>query len=367
MKRIATITFHSSHNYGSCLQAYALQEFVKKIYAEKCIYNIINLRTYKQKEMYNNYSSIRRVLKSLLLFPYLKQLSLKQRKFEDFINNKLQITREYYSLDDIKNDKLNYDVFIAGSDQLWNINAYDFDWSYYLEFVKDSKKISYAASFGDKPIKWNEEDKNRIKNDLLSFDSISVREKGSFNNVKELTNIEPNINVDPTMLLSVEEWNNIILNDRIVKDKYIFLYSLKKDKKTIMMAKDIGKKMNLPIVISKSPNQFELFGTKKVLDVGPIEFLNLIKNSELVISSSFHGNVFSIIFNKPFFAINGDTDFRISTLLDKMNLSNRAISFDNYKAKINDAYNIDFTEALELLNIERNKSMNYLKKAIDDK
>lgn len=371
MKRIATITFHASYNYGSNLQAYALQEYVKKLCNNKCEYRIINLRTDIQKNIYKNYferDGLKNKIKRMVYFNEKKTLIKKKEYFEKFINERLNVTKELKSLDEIKDANLKYDYYISGSDQLWNLKAKDFDWANYLEFVNTGKKIAYAASFGPKAQSWNEKDKERVKKDLLQYDVISVREQGSFNNVMELTGIEPEINVDPTMLLSMEEWEKVIPQSPILKKDYILLYNLKGDKEILKIAKKVSKELKLPVVVTRKGPKIEiLYGFKKRYDTGPIEFLNLLKNAKLVLSSSFHGTVFSVLFNKPFFAINGAKDFRIHTLLEKMKLENRTVEIDNIKEKCNKAFDISFEESLKLLEEERTKSEKYLKKALDIK
>ena len=110
----------------------------------------------------------------------------KFERFEKFINNNLQITKEFKSLEELNNANLKYDYLISGSDQLWNLRANDFDWAYFLEFANSGKKISYAASFGPKKMVWTEEEKNRVRKDLEQYKYISVREEGSQNNIREL-------------------------------------------------------------------------------------------------------------------------------------------------------------------------------------
>lgn len=370
MKKISTITFHSSYNYGSNLQAFALQEFVLGLSNNKYTYEIINLRTLEQKKLYKclfDEKGFKKNIKKAIYIKSKKAFYKKQELFEKFINEKLNITKEYSSFQDLKNENWQSDYFIAGSDQLWNLLAFDFDWSNFLEFVDSNNKISYAASFGPKPQVWNEEEKVRVKNNLMKFKYISVREQGSFNNVKELTGKDSEIHVDPTMLLSKDDWEKTIPKERLYKDKYIFLYNLK-SKEYIKLAHKISKELNLPILVSKDGRIEEIFyGFKRKFDVGPLEFLNLIKHSELTLSSSFHGTIFSILLNKPFFSLKGKKDFRIQTLLEKMNLADRSIDFDDYKEKCKNAFDIDFSKTYKLLDEEREKSKKYLMKALDIK
>lgn len=369
MKKIATITFHSSYNYGSHLQAYALQEFIKEISNEPIDYKIINLRTQVQKNMYKNVfenSGLKNFLKKIVLLKYKNDFFKKADNYEKFLSNKLLVTKEYNTYDELKKENFDFDYYISGSDQLWNLQAKDFDWSYYLEFVKIGKKISYSASFGPKVQTWNSEDKERVKKDLYQYNFLSVREQGSFNNVKELTGIEPKIHVDPTMLLKKNDWLKLIDEKPIIKKDYIFFYDLKGRKEDINLVKEISKKLDMPVVISKYMSidvHFSKF--EKHYYCGPLEFLNLLYNSKLVLSSSFHGNVFSVILNKPFFALNGKNDFRINTMLEKFNLSDRSISSNEVDDKLKYVYDIDFSNAEKVFEKERLNSKKYLVDALD--
>lgn len=371
MKRIYTITFHASYNYGSNLQAYALQEYVKKITKNNCDYKIINLRKKEQKELYENFfekKGWKNFVKKILFHKEKQSLQLKQQYFETFINKYLNITQEYESMEEFPENILNGDYYISGSDQIWNLQANDFDWANYLEFVKSGRKISYAASFGPKDQKWNLNEKERVTNDLLQYDFLSVREQGSFNNVKKLTNITPQINIDPTMLLKKEDWIRIIDDKPILNEKYILLYYLKYTEEICEIAQEVSKILKMPVYITRLEGFKEnRYRFNKKLDVGPLEFLNILNNASLVLSSSFHGTVFSILLNKPFFAINGSKDYRINTLLEKTDLKNRTIEKNNILTRCNDAFNIEFTKSENKIIEERNKSENFLKKALDIK
>ena len=212
MKKIATITFHASYNYGSSLQAYALQEAVKQICNNNCKYEIINLRTDKQKYMYsikkgNNF--LASLIRKIMIKNYNKNYIAKNAKFEEFIQNKLELTKEYNSLEELQKQELDYDYYISGSDQLWNLRAYDFDWAYFLGFTTKGKKISYAASFGPKEIQFTKEEKEQIKQYIEEYKQLSVREEGSYNNIYQLTGKKPQINMDPTILLEKKRMGKV--------------------------------------------------------------------------------------------------------------------------------------------------------------
>ena len=368
-KKIGTITFHSSYNYGSNLQAYALQTFIEKICRNNCKYEIINLRTNIQKSMYKlcfEKPELKYIIKSIIFYFKKADLTERNRKFEEFIQNELKITKEYSSLDELKKASFDYDYYISGSDQLWNLNAIDFDWANFLEFTNKGKKISYAASFGPKAQKWTKEEQLRVKKDLLDYKCISVRDEASYNNVFKLTGLKPEINVDPTMLLTIDEWNKLIDSERKISKKYIVLYDLKGELETFKIAKKIGKLLKMPVYIIKDNIKAQMFlSLKKYYNCGPKDFLNLIKNAEMVLSTSFHGTVFSVIFHKPFLVINGANDFRINTLLKKMALEDRTVEKDNIKEKCQEVYKIDFKKSDALLKKEQEKAKDYLIKALE--
>lgn len=372
MKKIAAITFHASHNYGSNLQAYALQEYIKRIGKNNIDYKIINLRTKVQKEIYTNVfeqKNWKSYIKRLFVIKEKKQLYKKYSNFENFINNKLNITEEFPTLESLTVQNFNFDYYISGSDQIWNLNPADFDWSYYLEFVNNAKKISYSASFGPIKQNWTSEEKERIKNDLNEYKHISVRELGSLNNIKSLISKKAEIHIDPTLLLTKTDWDKIIDKEAILKKDYILFYDLKWKKSSTKIAKTLSKKFKMPVIITCFTGitaQFSNF--EKHYECGPLEFLNLIKNAKLVLSSSFHGTVFSIIFHKHFFAIDGDKDFRINNLLTMLNLQNRTINIKDLKEKSEEAFGkINFSLTEDILNKERNRSKEYLLTALEIK
>ena len=293
----------------------------------------------ESQKVQDYYSKIETVSDSMLILEeslkasgveYQENIAALNKQLNDFIAefntiyNELSGTAQLEinnSLEELKQEDFKYDYYISGSDQLWNLQAKDFDWANYLEFVKKGKKISYAASFGPKKQTWNEEEKNRAKKDLKEYNFLSVREEGSFNNVVELTGRIPEINIDPTMLLDKKEWEKIIEKEAIIKEKYILLYDIHGKTETFKIAKKISRNLGIKVIIPKENVRAHLFYPfKKHYNNGPIEFLNLLNNAEIVLSSSFHGTVFSILLHKPFLAINGAKDFRISTLLKKMGL-----------------------------------------------
>jgi hypothetical protein len=372
MKRIAIITFHASHNYGSVLQAYALQQTIFKLLNKECVCEIINFRSNKQNELYSLFkrnNNLKYIMKNAITIFYYKSLHSKFKKFEEFINNDLILSNEKYTAEEqLLKSNLNYDYYISGSDQIWNLQPIDFNWSYYLDFVSVGKKISYAASFGPRKQKMNNYESEKVTRLLKKYNCISVREEESYNTARKLSDKKIEIHVDSTMLLSKEEWNSLIKNVDIELPncEYIYFYTLNPSKETIIIVNKISKILNLPVVITKFNNKYDLINNyKKIYSAGPKDFIKLIKNAKIVLSSSFHGTVFSILFNKPFFAINGVKDFRIKTLLSKMSLEDRSIQINDIDEKFEDAYDVDFCSANKMIDHEKMRSYSYLKNGLE--
>lgn len=365
--KIATITFHAAYNYGSVLQAYALQKFVTNI-SSNITYNVLNFRSNAQKSMYlDNYkeSNYKNKIKHLILLPFKQKLRLKNKKFETFILKNLNITQEVNEENDIPEEWKEYDCYISGSDQIWNVRARDFSDVNFFDFVKEKKKISYAASFGPLTIDWKKYDVQRYKDYLDDFNSISVREYGSAEIVQYLTGRKSYIHIDPTMLLDVEDWRAIESDANYNNGKYILLYCLEPTKKQINMAKIISKRIHLPIVTLKPANKNDIINTfVKKYDAGPKDFLSYIDHASLVITSSFHGTVFAIIYNKPFFVLNGLKDKRISSLLHEINLESRSLEKEADIDRIS-LQCPNYKKTIEFLRREREKSYTYLVRALE--
>ena len=174
--------------------------------------------------------------------------------------------------------------------------------------------------------------------------------------------------MDPTILLEREEWNQLIPKEKIIKGEYILYYSLGQDKENIKLVEKISKKMNLPVITTRYSGRNVLFTNfKQIYDVGPIEFLNLLNNAKMVLTTSFHGTIFSVILNRPFFSINADKDYRRLTLLETIGLENRNINKEDIDEKLKDAFKINFEESNKKIQLEKGKSVKYLKNALDIK
>lgn len=333
--RIGIITFHASFNYGSMLQAWALQTYLRN-----CGYDveIVNYRSKIQRETYHkpidfcNKANALSSLKRILLFPQsIFPLNKKWHLFDNFLHTELSLSHVVHTLEELYKYRWNYDLLICGSDQIWNTNAPDSGEAYYGNWFH-GRKIAYAASFGQYPenVKWD-----FINSQLNNFGAIGLREeKGQKwlleKNTQKMMNVE--VVCDPTLLLDVSCYDKLIDGEPLIQDDYIFFYTpVDIPYDYFKIAKDLGKRFGCKVITEKAyyPKDIKRFGIEEYLMVGPREFLNLVKNATYVVGGSFHLQVFSILMHKNFFCINGDKDARTNYLLKYVGLSNRIISVDN--------------------------------------
>jgi hypothetical protein len=361
--KVGVINFHRAINYGAVLQAYALAESIKKMGCNPIILDYKNQlieRQYNPKYISNK--SLKGIMSSILTYSRKKK---KRDKFEGFRAKyfHLQEISNLYSSESAEQLK-NYKAFVAGSDQVWNYSLTDYDKAYFLDFVSDpQKKNSYAASFGFDKIPDEYIEEYRVL--LESFNYISVREEQGSEIIKNLLNRHAEVVLDPTMLLSKEEWGRITKEDKINKD-YILIYQLAGSQSLLDFAVKLSKQTNCKI-INISDAIRKRIKAKYFTGVGPQEFLGLFNNASYIVTNSFHGTAFSIIFNKPFFVElqppPAKTNSRLENVLDTFDLRSRQI----INGTNEDIFtNIDYVTVDKKLESERKRSLDYLKRILDE-
>ena len=339
--KIGTITFQASHNCGSLLQAYALQQTLKAMGYDN---EIINFSNEGSRDMYSILPPIhlfRRGIRGRLQnwirsVRYYGILKRQHAFYESFITNKFRISnRVYNSNEELQNAHFDYTHYITGSDQVWNIACPDADTAYYLDFVKKGKKIAYAVSTGATDIAQKANNYGLYKKLVDDFDFISVREQNAVTQFRKMTgrnDIE--LLIDPTLLFTQGDWeNHFNLNRPMVKGDYIFYYAFHYDDAVNKVVMEIAKRMNMPVYIMEAkawgPKGCNKSGLKLCENSGPEAFLNLMKFAKLSLTTSFHGTVFSVIFRKCFWfidsAMHNPMDDRAATLVNQLGLPERLI------------------------------------------
>ena len=369
--KVCTITFHQAHNFGSALQTYALQETVKAIANENgqaLEYKIINFYPELQEKLYDVFKPMNKpanIVKNLIALPHAPKLFEKHRKFDRFLKEHLDLTARYKTVEDLQADPPEADCYISGSDQIWNVRAHDFSPAYYYSFLPEyCRRVSYAASLGPLKINWEKYDGNYYSKLLGKYAMISVREQGSEDNLKAISDVPCRVNVDPTALLSVDAWRKLQSDANYRDGKYILLYCLEPSKEQLAMAKAISKKLKLPIVVLRYNNKNDMFNSfVKKYDAGPEDFLAYLDHAALVLSSSFHGTIFSLIYHKPFYSFHGMQDNRICAILKATGMTERSLDCMEDIEKVSlQQPDGDVIEAA--LNLERAKSKKYLLEAL---
>lgn len=301
--KIGTLTFHWATNYGAIIQAYALQHFLLINNYDSVIINYL-------PEKRNLTFYIKKIVK-FEFFELLKEIKLKQ-----FRNKNLRLTNKIYNCYEEKK-YLNFDCIICGSDQIWNrfLTLQNNNLTYFLSFASsDTKKIAYAASFGTNEIP--DEMSKIIKTPLTNFSSISVRESSGVYILSKI-GIKSIMAIDPTLLLDASDYLKFIKAMKL-KKQFIFAYILHNDKDLFSQLSKISK---------------SLFKEKTLIDFNSARsmenWLTLIYNSKFVITNSFHGMIFSVIFHKEFYVLptkNSEMNDRIVSFLEIVNLKERFIN-----------------------------------------
>ncbi len=367
MKTVGIVNFHAAINYGSALLAYALQRTISDM-GYDC--QIINYQPKRQIECYRlpilvSRNPIKRWIESLYWGGDGKQMEQKYEKFHQFAHDYMRLTPYCNEPEHINDICGTFDFYIAGGDQIWNTKCADFEWYYYLDFVKNGKKIAYAPSMGPggSAVISNDE-VNKVKQEVSTFSAVAVRDSGT----AELFDSNFEIVLDPTMLLTTDEWSQLAGDKPLINGEYVFYYDPFDHDMSKLAAREYAKTHNCKIV---SSNIYMIFKKDSKtfnynLNVGPLEFLNLVKYAKFCIGRSFHLCAFSLLFHKEFKMVDG--------LRDKRNLELANLLFADVTLLrkgggedmvINSA---DYTEIFEKRLIEqRKKSIRFLAEALNCK
>lgn len=367
--KVSVITRHAIINYGSLLQTYATQFAINKLGYECEIINYI-----KKNESYNKQGlTILKQKANWYNNPFKRFFYILIRTPENFISGiffkkerkkLLNLTRLYNSFDELKNNCPNADIYMTGSDQVWGkTEDGNYDESYFLSFVEDSEyKISYGSSFGR--TNFTEDELINFKNLLASYNYLTVREESAVEIIKKIGYTSTQV-LDPTLLLFKQEWNQLACKN--ITGKYILIYQLHNNKKFDEYVKKISTEKKVKI-IRISPFFHQIVRPGKFKYCHSInEFLSYVKNADCVITDSFHGTVFSIIFNVKFVDIlpNNNTETRIISILKLFGLMDRII--DDYNNLNIPFKEINYNNVNEQLFIKRNESLSILKNIISKK
>lgn len=371
MKNVGIITFHRALNYGSVMQAYALQAKIRELYPD---YSVETIDYYppnidKIRGIFVPVKSVRNIVRNLIAFLYYPSFANRKKSFDNFLAKHTTIgSKKYNDKDNMEDLDEKYDILIAGSDQIWNNNTRDFSLKYFFPDAKKARCISYAPSVGNGTFK---RDKNEdIYIALNKFSHISVREKSGAEKLgKFLDRDNIPVVIDPTLLIQKEQYETFA-SEHVSRKKYIFMYSIKMQDKFLKAVREISDKTGLPVVTMFSGHssfRAYSYGIEISKHSAPEDFPALIRDAEFVLTDSFHGTAFSVIYRKQFYAFVDKNekirDARIDTLLTKIGLEDRILFFDDYK-KENYIDQIDYSDVDVKLEEFKKQSVDYLKESI---
>lgn len=363
--KIGVLTFHRTTNYGAVLQAFALQEFLNDIghdaevidycseaiakrYEKNSVLKFLNPRNLRRLILYNSFYRDNR------------------NNFLEFIQTYIRLSFDRYYEDTLNECNDKYELYIVGSDQVWNRKVSGGDLAYFLDFVRDdNKKISYAASFGieqpsDEFTKW-------CGSELNKFTNVSVREKSGIGVYKSITGKDCVNVLDPSFLLTRSMWGRIaddsVIQRRRLAKKYVLVYCMMESKSLFAYAQKVANEIKGETVYINE-RFLKARHVRNLFYVTPQEWLGLFKNAAYIVTNSFHGTAFSIIFQKNFgvelLPFKGGVNLRITDLLETLCLQDRIWESQGIEVKAN----IDYTEVNDRLETLVIDSKNYIRSVV---
>lgn len=364
-KKVGIMTFHRAVNVGSFLQAYAMVAAVKSLGFQPEIIDYYSTRQQQQYDKIYLNNVRRRSIKleiflavySLALLPFAGKIRRYKHDHHAFLEKHLPISRlQYNHTNDLKSSQLKYGIYISGSDQIWNTEAVDFSEAYLLNFIEDARKIAYAPSLGNSSYF----SKQHI-NELTRYDHLSVREKAGAQYVSKMMKRDVPSVLDPTFLLKKSDYAEIEQTSGI-EGGYLFYYAIGYNIKQRIIVNKIARKHGLKVV-SWNPQQYVLdklfirnLAQPKVQNPGV--WLGLIKSAELVVTSSFHGSVFSVIYGKAFSILPSKKNNRLEIF------NELGISYESSQGgKLPEVFKLADINAKQLQKL-KNSSVDFLQSAL---
>lgn len=356
--KIGIVTFHRAINIGAALQASAIVKYLNSIGNDAELIDLYPNNDIPRKSFI--YSVLRKV-KHILFYFKNKEEYIKNSKFNAFYAQYFCLSENRYFGDhDLKNIQCDYDVVVSGSDQVLNTTLTGTTTGYYLDFT-ESNKISYASSFGRENV--SEKECELIKSELPKFSALSFREKTGRELVENLTGITGTDVLDPVFLLDKHYWTSICSENLKVPEKFIFVYVMEMTdgiKNAVITAQ---KELGLPVVVVNGSGAKNLIPGREDRCCGPTEFLRYLRDADLIITNSFHGMAFSIIFEKKTICVaHSKRNTRLESLLSYISATDKQIQSNVSDIDINDYLIIpDYQKMISMIT----KSQDYLRSAVD--
>jgi hypothetical protein len=327
--KITILTFQGSHNYGAILQAHALQSHLEDCGHEAGFLNFVPDYVVRHNLKIPPVKNLKSLVLNIVLIPFRKKLKKRYERFESYRRNHLKTSRLYETIKQIQDDPPDPDVFVVGSDQVWNMERGG-DPYFFLQFLKVQDEsltkpvIAYAPSFGTGHVPAEYED--RFKDWAKVFDFVSVRESSGKILAEKLLDREVPQVLDPVFLHDRHFWEKAAC-PRPLAGPYIAFYSLEATGKVSECLLKMAKHLKMPVVVLGKPGPFMLkCRTRVAVDAGPSEFLGWIRHAAFVVTNSFHATAFSAVFEVPFMTVSHSTrNARMESLLKLLGQESRIV------------------------------------------
>lgn len=359
------VTFYHIHHYGALLQACATERAVERLGSE-C--EIIDYYVNQDNRLFQRPTGLGSAAHDAHTALHYGPLKARYDRFEEFARTRLKISsHRYESLEELRRAELPYDVLLSGSDQIWNPKIFPdgkFDPVFFGAF-SGRRKIAYAPSFGIPHVPESMEEE--LRGYLRSFSHLSVRERQGERIVEEVLGRKVPVVLDPTLLLTAQEWEEMAHFDG--KSGYILCYCISDPAPLVPYIHRLAEETGLPVVQLCGMRRSIYPKAKQVLDAGPAEFLGWFRNASYVCTNSFHGTVFSVQFQKPFFTAVAPSEMaepessRTFSLLSRLGLTERIVGKGD-SAGWNDP--VDWAAVQARLEEARQESLDYLRRALQD-
>ena len=364
--KIGILTYHRAENYGALLQAYALMTYLKSLGHDVSFVDYWPTYHSEYFKIFSWSNFVSRPIKSklLILIRFLlmgSKLYRRKKVMQKFMHGHLKISKKpVYTNRNGKTER--FDVVVYGSDQIWrkqNLGGVGFDeWYYGSDHVCADKKVVYAGSMGK--LEASPEDMTFVKAQMQNFCSIAVREKDLHDYLQKL-DVSSEIVIDPVFLLTKEQWHQLAVAPKSTSN-YILFYNLLNTPESSSFAKALSKETGLPILEITKKTAFMQKGSKLIDNASIEEFLGLIEHADYVVSNSFHGVAFSLVFEKQFYAVGMEGKAnRVVSLLESVGIADRYIH--SHQNKIS-ALEIDYDKTTPILKSLIEKSMFFLSCAL---
>ena len=370
------LTFHHAHHYGAQLQAFALMKAVRDLGPECEIINYVRKDTLDGNSIFKKGLTSRAMLSNANTMMNYGKLKRRHRRFESFVHEEMKLSEKFYgTYEQLAADSPGYDVYVCGSDQIWNPLIYKentFDPAFFADFARGGRRVAYAPSFGISSIP--EDKRELLKEYLKKFDCLSVREMQGERIIGDITGRDALTVLDPTLLLTGEQWGELS-SAPVFKGPYLLCYFITDARKYSGFVQSLAEKYKMPVVSLCGARRVVPQTRHIVLDAGPKEFLGLFRNASAICTDSFHGTVFSINFEKEFYCFESSqkgekaVNSRLNNILGKLGLTERIFSTQMVLQEFAECMtqkvgSIDYQKVDSILQEERRSSINYLRESL---